>query len=139
MARIIKRRPSAAMIVAIIAVVLATAGTSIAAVTLAGFAKGARIATFGAGPLVYSSSNQFVPANTARNITVGCPPKLEAVGGGIRVSTGAQVIEGVVDSYPTNSGWAGTVSTIGSSESHTAVITAICAKTARTRGTVAGF
>ena len=139
MSRILKRRPSPALIVAIIAVVLATAGTSIAAVTLSGFANGARIATFGAGPLVYSSSNQFIPANSARLIQVACPPKLEAIGGGIRVSTGAQVIEGVIDTYPTNFGWAGTVSTLGSSESHTAVITAICAKTARTRGTVGGL
>jgi hypothetical protein len=137
MARIIKKRPSPAMIVAIIALVLATAGTSYA---ISGGLKN----TFGTGPLVYSTSNQFIPAGQVQSVAVNCPRNLHPVGGGIRLSTGAQAIEGTVDSFPTRNGWRGTVANVNanglpSSESHTAVVTAICAKSPQIRGTVAGF
>jgi hypothetical protein len=137
MARIIKKRPSPAMILAIIATVLATAGTSYA---ISGGLKN----TFGTGPLVYSTNNSFIPAGAVVSVGVSCPPKLHPVGGGIRLSTGSQAIEGTVDSFPTRNGWRGTVANFTpsggpSAESHTAFVTAICAKSPQIRGTVAGF
>jgi len=145
MARIIKRRPSPALIVAIIALVLATAGTAYAVgnVSLKFFSKGALVQTFGVGPLVYSTNNAFIPAGSVQAVGVSCPPKLNAIGGGIRLSTGTQAIEGVVDGAPTRNGYRGTVANVSasgvpSSESHTAFVTAVCAKATRLRGTVAG-
>ena len=139
MSRIIKRRPSPAMIVAIIACVLAAAGTSWAAgLHLNIFSKGAKVNTFGVGPLIYSSSNQFLPPGTTRTLTVSCPHNTRAVGGGIRSSTGVQIIQNIIDSYPTNFGWAGHIDNFGG-ESHTAVITAVCARTLKAKGTIAGL
>jgi hypothetical protein len=138
MARIIKRRPSPAMIVAIIACVLATAGTS-AAFSLNILGKQAKIKTVGPGPLVYSSSQAFIPAGQTAQVAAGCPEGLHVVGGGIRVSTGGQQIEGLIDSFPRATSWGGTVSNVGGTESHTAITIAICANTLRTRGTIGGF
>jgi hypothetical protein len=143
MSRITKRRPSAAMIVALIALVLAAAGTSAAAgfLSLKDFSKGAKVNTFGVGPLVYSQAQTFVPAGQIRTVGATCPTNTRVIGGGIKVSTGGQVIEGVVDSGPTNnpSGWTGTVSNGGATESHTAIASAICAKTLKAKGTIGGF
>ena len=143
MSRFTMRRPSAAMIVAIIALVLATVGTSYATgfISLKNFTKGAKVNTFGVGPLVYSQSQTFVPAGQIRTATATCPTNTRVIGGGIKVSTGGQNIEGLIDSGPTNnpSGWTGTVSNGGATESHTAIASAICAKTLKAKGTIGGF
>jgi hypothetical protein len=141
MAAIRKRLPSPAMLVAIIACVLATAGTSYAALNLNDFSKGAKVNTFGVGPLVYSQSQTFIPAGQVRTVSATCPTGTRVIGGGIKVSTGGQVIEGLIDSGPTNnpSGWRGEVSNIGASESHTAIASAICGKTLKAKGTIGGF
>jgi hypothetical protein len=143
MARITKRLPSPAMIVAIIATVLATAGTGYAAgfINLNDLSKGARTNTFGVGPLIYQQQQTFVPAGQIRTVGATCPRNTRVIGGGIKVSTGAQPIEGIIDSGPTNapSGWTGTVFNSSGAESHTAITSAICARTARVKGTIGGF
>jgi hypothetical protein len=143
MARLTKRLPSPAMLVAIIACVLATAGTGYAAgfLNLNDFSKGAKINTFGVGPIVYQQSQTFIPAGQVRTVGATCPKTTRVIGGGIKVSTGGQLIEGLIDSGPTNnpSGWTGTVSNIGATESHTAITSAICAKTLKAKGTIGGF
>ena len=143
MSRITKRRPSAAMIVAIMALVLATVGTSYATgfISLKNFTKGAKVNTFGVGPIVYQQSQTFIPANEIRTVGATCPSGTRVIGGGIKVSTGGQAIEGLIDSGPTNnpSGWTGTVSNRGATESHTAITSAICGKSLKVKGTIGGF
>jgi hypothetical protein len=142
MSRITKRRPSAAMIVALIALVLAAAGTSWAAgINLNAFSHGAKVNTFGVGPIVYQQSQTFIPANEVRTVGATCPSGTRVIGGGVKVSTGGQVIEGLIDSGPTNnpSGWTGTVSNRGATESHTAIASAICGKSLKVKGTIGGF
>jgi hypothetical protein len=141
MARLTRRLPSPALFVAIAACVLAIAGTSYAAgfIGVKDLTKGTKVQTLGTGPLVYSTAQAFVPAGQTVAVAAQCPPNLRVIGGGIKVSTGAQVIEGVIDSYPTRDHWRGTVSNSSAVESHTAITTAICAKSERIRGTVGGF
>jgi hypothetical protein len=139
MASRIKTLPSPAMIVAIIALVMAAVGTSYAAVGLPFLSKDAKIQTVGSGPLVYSTNNGFVPAGQTVTVRAACPPKLRPVGGGVRVSTGTQAgLARITDSFPVRGGWVATVSNLTATESHTAVVTAICAKSLRARGTIAG-
>jgi hypothetical protein len=139
MSRINKRLPSPALALSVIAIVLALAGTSFAAgLTLRVFNKNALLQTVGAGPLVYVRASSVIPAGQTLPANVAtCPSGRHVVGGGIRVSTGGQNIEGVIDTYPSGgSGWGGTVSNIGGTESHTAVTTAICAKSGKATGSL---
>jgi hypothetical protein len=143
MARLTRRLPSPAMLVAILACVLATAGTGYAAgfLNLNDFSKGAKVNTFGVGPIVYSQSQTFIPAGSIKTAEAICPKGTRVIGGGIKVSTGAQPIEGIIDSGPRNnpSGWTGTVFNSSGLESHTAITSAICAKTLKAKGTIGGF
>jgi hypothetical protein len=143
MSRIANKLPSRAMVVAIVACVLAVAGTATAATGSFGlgiFNKKARSKIVGVGPLLYQSDNVLIPATSRTGLSVNCPAGKVPVGGGVRVSTGTAVTfgEGVVDSYPTSSGWAGKVDNPGG-ESHTATIIAICARASSTAGSIGGL
>jgi hypothetical protein len=143
MSRIANKLPSRAMVVAIIACMLAVAGTATAATGSFGlgiFNKKARNKVVGVGPLLFQSNNVLIPATSRTGLSVNCPAGQVPVGGGIRVSTGTAVTfgEGVVDSYPTGSGWAGKVDNPGT-ESHTATIIAICARASATAGSIGGL
>jgi hypothetical protein len=114
MRKLIRRRPSAALIVGIIALVLAMSGGAIAAkqIKLGGLTDGAKNKTVGVGKLTYVSTTTPIPPGTPSEVLVPvsatCPAGLKPIGGGIK--RGANVIQfSVADSYPTATGWAGTV------------------------------
>jgi hypothetical protein len=140
MKRFRPRRPSAAMIIAIVALIAAIGGTAIAGgppfLPKTKFKKykqntNAQLAQTVKGPLNYVTANFTNPAGANTDVSASCPPGSAPTGGGIKVEN--DLTQLVNDSHPTVGGWAGTVKNTGAA-SHTLQITAICA-TATTTGT----
>jgi hypothetical protein len=127
MKKLIPGRPSPAMIIAVIALVFALAGTAVAAkkLGLGALSNGAKNKTVGVGKLTYVTTSVNLPAGQDNDVTATCPSGLKVIGGGIKV--GDTVNDFVDDSYPTTSGWAGTVDTSTAVTPHPATTTAICA------------
>jgi hypothetical protein len=122
MKRLLKRRPSPAMIIAIVALVAATAGTSYAAIGLGALSDGAKNKTVGVGKLTYVTTTAGPLIGAAAAVSATCPGGLNVIGGGIKSSNpSASQID---DSHPTSTGWAGHV--VGNGNTYTT--TAICAK-----------
>lgn len=119
------RRPSPAMIVGIVAIVVATAGTSVAAINLSKLSDGAKDKTVGVGKLTYVTVSQAIPANTTVPVSANCPTGLKVIGGGIKWTTLPAIDTVTTDSHPAAAGWAGHVY---SGINNTATTTAICAK-----------
>jgi len=129
------------MIVAMVALVAALAGTAIAGggfITKKKFnnrlgAVNAAINTTVRGPLTYSSVTVSVPTSPAsgQDVAATCPSGTQPTGGGIKVSSDTN--EFVNDSHPTSLGWAGTVFN-NAATTHTATVTAICATVGATAG-----
>jgi hypothetical protein len=127
MQKVIRRRPSAAMIVAVIALVVALGGTAVAAkkLGLSVFKTGAKNKIVGVGKLTYVTATVTDPAGGGSSpASVACPSGLKVIGGGIKGSHPDE--DFIFDSYPTTSGWAGHVQDFGPTAS-TFTITAICA------------
>jgi len=128
MKKLIRRRPSPALIIAIVALVVALSGTAVAAskLGLGALSNGAKNKTVGAGKVTYVT-NTVGAVQPDQSISVNCPSGLHVIGGGIKLSepnvTGDS--SWVVDSYPTVSGWAGHVFFDNPGQSATA--TAACA------------
>jgi hypothetical protein len=125
MKKVLRRRPSPAAIIAIIALVLALAGTAVAGsgfLTTKKFKKQAV-----RGPVTYATSTVALPNTTfggsGFDLATACPAGTHVFGGGIKVSSDSDAF--VNDSHPTTAGWAGTVFT--QADNLTATITAICA------------
>ena len=145
MRKILRRRPSAAMLVAIAALIAALAGTAVAGggfITKRKFNNringvNAVVATKVGGPITYSSVTVNVPTSGAagQDVAAPCPPGTQPTGGGIKVSN--DVDEFVNDSHVTSTGWAGTVFN-GSATTHTATTTAICVIVSATAGSRPG-
>jgi len=133
----LRRGPSAAMIVAVVALILSLTGSAYAGLKLGlgNLSKGARNATVGVGPLTYVSvSNSVPPTGSAGATVVGtCPPGTFPIGGGIRVLNDATMI--VNDSHPIVGGWGGTVFNGGSTTP--AIVSIACATSRRVGGTLA--
>jgi hypothetical protein len=129
------RRPSAAMIVAVIALVAALAGSAYAGgvLTTKKFKNQAV-----RGPLTYATSTVGVPntgfGSPGATVSSSCPAGTHVVGGGIKLADKDN--EFVNDSYPTVAGWAGTVN--ANANGLTANITAICATVKNVSGAPAG-
>jgi len=128
MKKILRRRPSAAMVVAVIALVAGLGGTAVAAkkLGLGSLSDGAKNKTVGVGKLTYvTQTNQAVQAE--QSVSVQCPSGLRVIGGGIKLSdpnvTGNS--SWVENSYPTTAGWAGHVFFDNPGQSATTI--AICA------------
>ena len=139
MKRVLHRRPSTAMVVAIIALVAALAGTAVAG---GGFLTKKKFNKFKThvvrGPISYVTSSASI-GNTPFGsdgdpLAAACPGGTHPTGGGIKVSDEADMF--VNDSYPTSTGWAGTVFNNDAS-AHDATITAVCA-VGETSGAPAG-
>jgi len=111
------------MMVAIVAVVLAMTGTSVAA-GLGILNKKAKNKTVGVGKLTYVTTTTAVPAAGPNQtpVSAACPGGLEVIGGGIKMTPPYTI--GVESSHPTPDGWAGRVY---SQIATTATTTAICA------------
>jgi hypothetical protein len=128
MKRLFRRRPSAAIIVAVIALVAALGGTAVAAkkLGLGSLSNGAKNKTVGVGKLTYvtTTHNATQPEQT---VSAQCPSGLHVIGGGIRMSnpnlSGDTSL--VLDSHPTTSGWTGRV--FFDNPGQSATVTAICA------------
>jgi hypothetical protein len=134
------RRPSAAMIIAVVALIAAIGGTAIAGgppfVPKTKFKKfkqntNASLAQTVKGPLNYVTANFSNPAGATTDVAASCPAGSAPTGGGIKVENDATQF--VNDSHPTTAGWAGTVKSTAAAP-HTVQVTAICA-TASTTGT----
>jgi hypothetical protein len=141
MKRILSRRPSPAIIIAIVALVAALAGTAIAGggfVTKTKFKKfkqstNTNLSAKVSGPITYVNQTQAVNTVTATsgvNITAACPAGQHAVGGGAKSATASSTSNLFVEaSYPSASGWtalvfAGTGAPPGTAEQIT--VTAVC-------------
>jgi hypothetical protein len=123
MRRLRKRRPSPAMIVAIVAVVLATAGTSWAAIGLGALSDGAKNKTVGVGKLTYVGVTNQGTGNAIRT-EAKCPQGLFLIGGGVHTSTPAN--SEVLESHPdSQNDWEAVVKANGTETIETI---AICAK-----------
>jgi hypothetical protein len=143
MKRVLKRRPSAAIVVAIIALIAALAGTAVAG---GGFLPKSKFANFKKntavkGPITYVNQTQnvnTVTASSGLNVTATCPGGFFPVGGGAKSNVSSTTSNFFVEnSYPSTNGWtalvfAGTGAPPGTPESVT--VTAICER-ATTSGT----
>jgi hypothetical protein len=131
------RRPSPAMIIAIVALIAALSGTAVAA----GFLPKTKFTNFKKnvavkGPITYVNQTQTVSkpfTGAGENITATCPSGFFPVGGGVKTnanSNGSNFF--ALNSYPSATGWTANVFTGASTESVT--VTAICER-AKTSGT----
>jgi hypothetical protein len=136
MKKVLRRRPSGAMIVAIVALVVALSGTAVAAkkLGLSALSKGAKNKTVGVGKLTYVSTTTTIPGNRFNvPVSATCPSGLRVIGGGIKVphpDPGNPQDDDVFihDSHPTTTGWAGHVANYAASAfPATATTTVICA------------
>jgi hypothetical protein len=131
------RRPSAAIVIAVIALVAAIGGTAIAGspfVTKTKFKKfkqktNSSLAATVKGPVNYATANFTNPAGGTTDVAASCPQGTIPTGGGIKVENDAT--QRVNDSHPTTGGWAGTVISTAAT-SHSVQITAICASAGST-------
>jgi hypothetical protein len=137
-----RNMPTAAMIIAVIALVLALGGTGFAAKKLLGlgaFKEGVKNKTVGVGKLTYVTTSTSIPSGpsgTNAAVGVSCPSGFNVIGGGVKTPSPTQPPPadiGVVNSYPTTNGWAGHVDnqTPGSIVVDT---TAICARSRAVTG-----
>ena len=136
MKKFLRRRPSAAMIIAVIALIAGLTGTAVAGGKFLSKGKfqafkkntNSRIAATVKGPIAYSSVTVAIPVTpvngSGTDISAPCPTGTVPTGGGIRASTDDVV--SVNDSHPSTVGWSGTVFNDGT-VSHSATVTAICA------------
>jgi hypothetical protein len=91
MRKFLSRRPSPAMIIAVVALVAALSGTAVAAkkLSLGALSPGAKKKTVGVGKLTYVSIQQSY--NTSPNptdgytLTAACPAGTHALGGGVKL------------------------------------------------------
>jgi hypothetical protein len=144
MKRILSRRPSPAVIIAIVALIAALTGTAVAGggfLTTKKFKKQAV-----RGPVQYVTTTATVPNGQASGssyvaVSATCPGGTKVIGGGIKVPDNPSDLDGDVyadDSYPTASGWAGHVSNFDSDPGFTttATTTAICVTVKSSTGTL---
>jgi hypothetical protein len=139
MKKLLRRRPSAAMIVGVIALVMAMTGGAIAAkqIKLGALTDGAKNKTVGVGKLTYVTTTKTIPGGGSPDginipVSASCPSGLKVIGGGIKVPEPGPPPNNddifIHDSYPTTTGWAGRVANYASaSNPATATTTAICA------------
>jgi hypothetical protein len=127
MKKILSRRPSPAVIVAVVALIVALTGTAVAGggfLTKKKFQKQAV-----RGPVQYVTTSTAVPIDTPGDyvaVSASCPAGTKAVGGGIKIpDPGVNGGAYVTDAYVTTTGYAGHV-TNNSTTPTTATITANC-------------
>jgi hypothetical protein len=141
MRRITRKRPSPAMIVAIVALVAALGGTAVAAGTISvgDFNKKTKQKTVGVGKLTYVTTttvddNDGFSPTSFKTATATCPSGTHVIGGGIK----GQFPEDdfIFDSYPTSTGWSGRVfANHGPNGTNsTFTTTAICAASPKVTG-----
>jgi hypothetical protein len=128
------RRPSAAIVISVIALVFALAGGAVAAkkLSLGALSDGAKNKTVGVGKLTYVTTTVTDPnGGDGVDAVANCPAGLKVIGGGIKATDGD--VDFIADSYPTTTGWKGHVFT-GGPVPHTFTTTAICANSRAVTG-----
>jgi hypothetical protein len=111
------------MIVAIVALVAAMAGTSVAAIGLGALSDKAKDKTVGVGKLTYVGTTTTGTGNAMR-VEATCPSSLNLIGGGVHTSDPAR--SEVEESHPASQNhWEAVVRAAGS---ETIEAIAICAK-----------
>jgi hypothetical protein len=133
MKNLLRRRPSGAMVVAIVALVLAVGGTAVAAGTIGigDFTKKAKNKTVGVGKLTYVTTtvvddDDNFTETSFKTAVATCPSGTHVIGGGIKGQFPAD--DFIFDSYPTTTGWSGRVfANHGAGTTSTFTTTAICA------------
>ena len=115
--------PGPAMIVAILALVAAMAGTSVAAIGLGALSNKAKDKTVGVGKLTYVGTTTTGTGNAIR-VEAKCPSGLNLIGGGVHTSNPAN--SEVEESHPdSQNDWEAVVRAAGN---ETIEAIAICAK-----------
>ena len=115
--------PGPAMIVAILALVAAMAGTSVAAIGLGALSDKAKDKTVGVGKLTYVGTTTTGTGNAIR-VEAKCPSGLNLIGGGVHTSNPAN--SEVEESHPdSQNDWEAVVRAAGN---ETIEAIAICAK-----------
>jgi hypothetical protein len=139
MRKMFLRRPSPAMIIAIVALIAALSGTAVAA----GFLPKAKFANFKKnvavkGPITYVNNTQSVnttSSSTGQNITAACPSGFFPVGGGAKTNNNSNNTTFVAqNSYPSATGWTALVFAGTGPTAESVTVTAICER-AKTSGT----
>jgi hypothetical protein len=139
MKRLIARRPTPAMIVAVIALIAALTGTAFAGGFLS--KKAFRNQSI-RGPLIYVSTTPMIPAGQTplgggpgTHVSVDCPGGTNEIGGGIKLFDETSMLAN--DDYATATGWAGTVfNSAVDGQPRGATVTAICATVKQVKGPV---
>jgi hypothetical protein len=117
------------MLIAVVALIAALGGSAYAGskISFGELSNGAKKKTAGVGKLQYVTTPTVIPANSSTTVaTAACPSGYQVIGGGIKVENDND--DFVNDSHPTSFGWAGTVYNNNLTTAHTAITTAICAK-----------
>lgn len=131
------RRPNAAMIVAIVALVAALAGTAVAG---GGFLTKKAFNKTAVQKLTYVNSTQPVPStatDTFVTVSAGCPKGLRPVGGGVKLSPDDHDLWWDAG-YLTATGYAAKIANnVAPNVTGTAVVTVACVK-AKAKGSPAG-
>jgi hypothetical protein len=123
MRRIRKRLPGPAMLVAIVALVAAMAGTSVAAIGLGALSNEAKDRMVGVGKLTYVGATTTGTGNAIR-VEATCPTGLKLIGGGVHTSDPAN--SEVEESHPASQNqWEAVVRAHGN---ETIEAIAICAR-----------
>jgi hypothetical protein len=127
------RRPGPAGVVAVLALILALAGTAVAAgkIGVGALSNGAKNKTVGVGKLTYvSATGTFnTPSLQINNDTLSaqCPSGLRVIGGSAKSSTpSGQSNFALLQDYPTSTGWTATF-VVDGPPSEEITVTAICA------------
>ena len=135
MRKVLKRRPSAAMIVALIALIVALGGTAVAAKKLGlnALSTGAKKKTVGVGKLTYVTAQQTYSADQPPGfngyfLTANCPPGTHALGGGTKLASPAYANSSffLVEDYPSSGGFTSHFYAGAPSQADTVEVTAAC-------------
>jgi hypothetical protein len=129
MMKVLRGRPRPGTIIAVLALVLAMAGTAVAAggLGLGALTDGAKNKTVGVGKLTYVTTNTNIPFATTTPVAANCPAGLSVIGGGVKWGTPVAPNTVVTESGPSTAGWNARVYS-EKPGGNTATTTAICAK-----------
>lgn len=133
-------RPSPAMVVGIVALVLAVSGSAIGATKLIGlgaFKDGLKDKTVGVGKLHYVTKTEAVASTPTdgKTINAACPSGFKPIGGAVKTDKPANTSNySVFQQYPTTTGWTAVIRQPNATSEQISVI-AICAKSRVITGT----
>jgi len=135
MKKVLRRRPSAAMIVAVLALVVALGGTAVAAkkIGLGSLSPSAKKKTVGVGKLTYVITQQTYNADQPGGfngyfLTANCPAGTHPLGGGTKLAspTYANSSFFLIEDYPSASGFTSHFYAGSSSQADVVQVTAAC-------------